>query len=359
MFVKSVLRILIGLIFIISGFVKAVDPVGFSFKLEEYFSAAVFNMPFLESYALAISIFVVALELLLGVALLIGFRIKKTLLILIALCVFFAFLTFYSAYFNVVTDCGCFGDALKLEPWQSFWKDIILLVGLLFLWRGYSKAESSRGSEKGKWIAMGLGLLVTVFIVCFGIKSEPLIDFRDYKVGTDLKAEKQKLKQNPAQYQTVYTLKNRKTGEVKEVSQDAYIADASYWSEGSDWKIEQSATKQELVKKGYESEVLKFRIENKKGEDITPLILDAEHVVLLFSYAPQNLSQQDLQEAQNAVRGHPLVYGVSTSLQTFSDLENTTMDPTAIKTIARSNPFVLVLHKGKIVVKKPISEYSK
>ncbi|MHA6727304.1 BT_3928 family protein [Chryseobacterium sp. A301] len=357
MFLKSFLRILIALIFLVSGFVKAVDPVGFSFKLEEYFSPAVFNLPFFESYALVLSILVVALELLLGLALLIGLRLRQTLLILIALCVFFAFLTFYSAYFNVVTDCGCFGDALKLEPWQSFWKDIILLAGLLVLWKGYSTQHSTKGSEKWKWIAMGAGLLCTVFIVCIGIKSEPLIDFRDYKVGTDLKAEKRKLTESPAQYQTVYALKNTKTGEEKEVSQDAYIADAAYWSEGSVWEIQKDATRQELVKKGYESEVLKFRIENKKGEDITPSILEAEHVVLLFSYAPQDLSPQTLKKAQDLVRGHPLVYGVSTSLQTFSDLENTTMDPTAMKTIARSNPFVLVLHKGKIVVKKPIDEY--
>ena len=359
MILKSLLRIIIALVFIASGFVKAVDPVGFSFKLEEYFSPAVFNLPFFEPYALAISVFIVVLELLLGLLLLFKLKLRFTLGVLIALCVFFAFLTFYSAYFNVVTDCGCFGDALKLEPWQSFWKDFALLVGLLLLWKwNKTKSETdSLNANKVLWGLFGLGTLATLVVVAIGLSSEPIIDFRDYKVGTDLKNEKQKLAADPAQYKTLYTLKNTKTGEVKEVAQDAYINEPSYWEEGSPWEIQKENTKQQLVKKGYESEVLKFRIEDQNGVDITPAILEAEHVVLLFSYAPQALSSDALKAAQDLVRGNPLVYGVSTSLNTFSTIQNTTMDPTAIKTIARSNPFVLVLHKGKIVEKKPVDEY--
>ena len=128
---KRILRYIIAIIFIISGFVKAVDVKGFSFKLEEYFSPDVFNLPFFEKYTLEIAVFVVALELILGLMLLMKVKLKTTLLSLIALCVFFAFLTFYSAYFNKVTDCGCFGDAIKFTPWQSFWKDMALLFGLL------------------------------------------------------------------------------------------------------------------------------------------------------------------------------------------------------------------------------------
>jgi uncharacterized membrane protein YphA (DoxX/SURF4 family) len=85
-------------------------------------------MSFLENYALELAVFVVALELILGLMLLMKVKLKTTLSALIALCIFFAFLTFYSAYFNKVTDCGCFGDAIKFTPWQSFWKDIALLL---------------------------------------------------------------------------------------------------------------------------------------------------------------------------------------------------------------------------------------
>ena len=127
--IRNILRIVVAIIFIISGFVKAIDTVGFSFKLEEYFSSSVFNIPFLEQWSLQLAIFVVAFELILGLTLLLKIKLKETLALLILLCVFFAFLTFYSAYYNKVTDCGCFGDAIKFTPWQSFYKDIILLVG--------------------------------------------------------------------------------------------------------------------------------------------------------------------------------------------------------------------------------------
>ena len=144
---KHILRILIALIFIASGFVKAVDVIGFSFKMEEYFAPGVFNIPFLEKQAVLLAIFMVVLELVLGFLLLIKVRLKVTISLLIAMCVFFGFLTFYSAYFNVVTDCGCFGDALKFTPWQSFWKDIVLLVGLIILYF-LSRNELNEPEEK-------------------------------------------------------------------------------------------------------------------------------------------------------------------------------------------------------------------
>jgi uncharacterized membrane protein YphA (DoxX/SURF4 family) len=162
---KRILRYIIAIIFIISGFVKAVDVKGFSFKLEEYFSPDVFNLPFLKN-TLEIAVFVVALELILGLMLLMKVKLKTTLLSLIALCVFFAFLTFYSAYFNKVTDCGCFGDAIKFTPWQSFWKDMALLFGLIVLWFLNKKSETLT-NEKGclkNFLWLGILLLLTLFI---------------------------------------------------------------------------------------------------------------------------------------------------------------------------------------------------
>jgi len=104
-------RFFVGALFIFSGFIKLNDPLGFSYKLQEYFAPEVLNLEFLSPYALLISIILVIAEVLLGIALLIGYRKKVTLWLLLAMIVFFTFLTFYSAYFNKVTDCGCFGDA--------------------------------------------------------------------------------------------------------------------------------------------------------------------------------------------------------------------------------------------------------
>ena len=129
-------RIFVGVLFIISGFIKLNDPLGFSYKLQEYFGEDVLNLEFLIPYALGISVIVVVFEVVLGVFLLIGYKPKFTVWSLLAMIIFFTFLTFYSAYFDKVKDCGCFGDALKLTPWESFTKDLVLLVLILILFFG-------------------------------------------------------------------------------------------------------------------------------------------------------------------------------------------------------------------------------
>jgi uncharacterized membrane protein YphA (DoxX/SURF4 family) len=116
-------RFIVGVLFIISGLIKANDPLGFSYKLEEYF--AVFGWDFFKPMALSLSVAITVFEIICGVAVLIGSRMRLFAWLLLLMILFFTFLTFYSAYFNKVTDCGCFGDALHLTPWQSFSKDII------------------------------------------------------------------------------------------------------------------------------------------------------------------------------------------------------------------------------------------
>lgn len=359
---KNILRIIIAIIFIISGFVKGVDPVGFSFKLEEYFSPSVFNIPFLEKQALILAIIVVVFEMVFGFLLLIKSQLKFTLSMLIALCVFFAFLTFYSAYFNVVTDCGCFGDALKMEPWQSFWKDIFLLAALLiiyFLYRNeFHKPEEKTNFKK---YLSAFAFMSMVFVINWGITHEPVIDFRHYKIGTDLNIEKQKIDQDPSEFKTYYSLKNEKTAEVLEVNQDEYVNDKKYWEEGSPWLIEEGKTTSKLIKQGYESEISKFKPETADGIDLTDEILKAPKALLIFAYDPKsaNINVLAQAEAKLSQQKDGLVLGISTDPNTFKTIKNAVMDGTAIKTIARSNPFVLTLEKGKIVDKRSAEDYIK
>ena len=359
---KNILRIILAVIFIISGFVKGVDPVGFSFKLEEYFSPSVFNIPFLEKQALILAVIVVVFEMVFGFFLLVKTQLKFTLSMLIALCVFFAFLTFYSAYFNVVTDCGCFGDALKMEPWQSFWKDIVLLAGLLivyFLYRNEFNEPEDKTNFK-KYLS-AFAFMTMVFVINWGITHEPVIDFRDYKVGTDLKIEKQKIDKDPSEFKTFYTLKNEKTGGVLEVNQDDYVNDKKYWEEGSPWIIQEGKTTSKLMKQGYESEISKFKPETADGIDLTDEILKAPKAILIFAYAPKNANINVLAQAEAKLsqQKNVLILGVSTDPNTFKTIKNAVMDGTAIKTIARSNPFVLTLQKGKIIDKRSAEDYIK
>ena len=130
--VTQISRILVGTLFIFSGFVKLVDPIGSQYKFQEYFSEAVLNMEFLIPYALLFAIVLIVAEILLGVMILIGYKSKFTVWSLLLLSLVFLFLTWYSAYYNKVTDCGCFGDAIKLTPWETFYKNVIL-IGLILI----------------------------------------------------------------------------------------------------------------------------------------------------------------------------------------------------------------------------------
>src|SRR5579872_3618455 len=156
-----VCRVLVGLLFIFSGLIKINDPLGFSYKLEEYFE--VFHMTFLDSFALSLSIILCTLEVVLGFAILIGVRSVLIAWGLLLLIIFFGFLTFYSAYFKVVQTCGCFGDAIPLTPWQSFSKDmaLLLLVIVIFVNRKKIQPLFSKG--------MGDNLLIGSIVVAFGI----------------------------------------------------------------------------------------------------------------------------------------------------------------------------------------------
>lgn len=353
---KHILRYIISLIFIASGFVKAVDLKGFSFKMEEYFAPSVFNLPFLEKYALGFAIVMVLLELVLGFALLMKIRLKQTIYALIILCIFFGFLTFYSAYYNVVTDCGCFGDAIKFTPWQSFRKDIILLLGLLILAILYRKREESEVVRFGKLPVLGVFVLIMIFVMYRGIAHEPMIDFRAYKIGTDLLKEKEKIAKNPSEYKTFYSLKNLKTGEIKKVNQDDYI-NQNYWKD-TNWKIEDGKTTSEIVKKGYESEISKFKIEDVNGNDFTSEILNEPRATLIFTYKPKEADSDLLNKIETKILAEKAkVFGVSTQPDFYKQIPNFQMDEVAIKTIARSNPFVLVLEKGKITEKMSAKDY--
>lgn len=187
--IYEIARYAVGGLFIFSGLIKVNDPVGTAIKLEEYFDVFAYDIaPFFAWFipaALFLSVFLSVLEIVLGVALIVGYQMKATAWSLLAMIIFFTFLTFYSAYYNKVTDCGCFGDAIKLTPWESFTKDIILLflIGLIFINKDRYRSIFSKWFQQLKVIG------ATVFFVIFAIytiRHLPLIDFRAYAVGNHL-----------------------------------------------------------------------------------------------------------------------------------------------------------------------------
>jgi len=179
----NIARVLVGVLFIISGFIKANDPLGFSYKLDEYF--VVFHMEWLSSISLALAILICAAEIGLGVATLMGAKMNFTAWSLLLMIVFFTFLTFYSWYFNKVTDCGCFGDALHLTPLQSFEKDLVLLALILLIFaqrRHIMPLLGQTASTVVSWLGFAGSMLFS--IQCY--RHLPTIDFRPYKIGANI-----------------------------------------------------------------------------------------------------------------------------------------------------------------------------
>lgn len=183
-------QVLVGALFILSGWIKTNDALGFSYKLEEYFAvfeARLFGIPFgaLNPTALAQAMGIAILEVVLGVLLLLGLFGRTTTWTLMVLIVFFTFLTGWSAITGSVTDCGCFGDAVKLTPWQSFLKDVILLglIGYLFIHRGQLQPTLPRRVGMALAAVVAVGITVYTFHALYHL---PPVDFRPYKVGANL-----------------------------------------------------------------------------------------------------------------------------------------------------------------------------
>ncbi|WP_108866706.1 BT_3928 family protein [Aquimarina aquimarini] len=345
-------RIFVAALFLFSGFIKLNDPLGFSYKLQEYFGEGVLNLEFLIPFALLISVFLVIFEIILGVTLLLGYLSKFTVWSLLLMILFFTFLTFYSAYFNKVTDCGCFGDALPLTPWESFTKDLILLVFILILFFGRKYITPLQPVTAHKWIVFAS------FTACLGfayyvLMHLPALDFRAYKEGTNIQAGME-IPEGAPEAVFEYLWKFNVNGEEKIITT------------GGDYpKVEGDFIEVETktVEEGYEPPIHDFSIE-KGGEDYTAKFLEKENVIIIVAY---NISKSET-EGFHAIKeitdkaksqGYEVI-GLTASMpediakkqeQFGLGFDFYTTDETALKTIIRSNPGVMKLKKGTIIEK--------
>ncbi|MEY8869205.1 BT_3928 family protein [Meridianimaribacter flavus] len=352
-FIVNVSRLLVGALFIFSGFIKLNDPLGFSYKLQEYFSYDVLNIPFLEPYALGISIFVVIFEVVLGIFLLIGYKPKFTVWSLLAMIVFFTFLTFYAAYFDKVKDCGCFGDFLKLTPWESFTKDVILLVLILILFFGVKHIKPIFG-KLGLTVASLLSFIACLWFAYHVLMHLPVFDFRAYKIGSNIQ-DNMTIPEGAKKPVMEWTWLFDVNGEEKE-----FVTNGSYPTvEG---KLISYETK--VIEKGYEPSILDFSIESD-DEDLTTQFLEEDHLVMITSYSLESAEVDGLKKLKSvsdkAIENGYTVIGLSASgndvkAQIKKDYDLNfdfyLCDEKVLKTIVRSNPGVLVLEKGTVLQKE-------
>ena len=340
-----VLLFLVGGLFIFSGLIKVNDPVGTSIKLEEYFD--VFSndiagfFQYLEPFALPIGVFLVVLEVTLGVMLILGVKSKFTVWSLGAMILFFTFLTFYSAYFNKVTDCGCFGDAIKLTPWESFYKDIILLVLITILL--IFQDDLPRYSPKWTKVTVVIALVSSLILSIFAIRNLPFIDFRAYKIGVDIPRAMEP--SSPL----LYTYVMKKGGETVEF--DQYPSDESYEF------VEMNLKNPEALPK-----ISDFAVWNDSG-DYSAEMFTGNKLVILVSNMPK-MSSSNLEQIDALVinlNNTPVeVVLVAAAAQEEVDslissrgwgITGLQADATVVKTMIRSNPGIMVLKEGVVIGK--------
>ncbi len=352
----------VGILFIFSGLIKANDPLGFGYKLQEYFE--VFHINFLNGWATGIAVLLCVLEIVFGALLLFG--IFKNLVVkgLLATIIFFTFLTFVSAAFKVVTSCGCFGDAIPLTPWQSFSKDIVLLLLIVYIYINRELIQPI--TEKAK-LQNGLFALVFAASLLFGVFTYnylPIIDFLPYKVGSNIPENMRIPEGAPVdEYLIMYDLKNKKTGETQTMSDKDYMS-KEVWKD-ENWEVVGSPSR-ELIKKGYDVKIKDLMITDASGTDYTKEITENPYYSLVVVAYNLNETNEKAIAATNALALNAAEqFNIRTVLLTSNSAQDADRfskrlklfmevfyaDAVPLKSMVRANPGILLLKNGTIVDK--------
>jgi len=368
--VKSIIfwsaRILVGLLFIFSGLIKLNDPIGFSYKLDEYFE--VFHLVFLNPFSVFFSIFLCAIEVILGLLLLAGLYAKKVAWGLFLLIVFFTFLTFYSAYFEVVKTCGCFGDAIPLSPWQSFSKDLILLLLIVYIFIHKKNLMPLINQERAKKYFSFTAIVAPILFGLYTYTFLPIIDFLPYHIGADIpKSAVIPGGASQNEYQINYTLKHKKTGEQKIMTDKEYLKTKIY--ENPDWELI-SSSDPILVKKGFEPKIKDLNIYDGQGVTYTAEVFENPYYnLVVVAWNLSNTKEKAIGDINAIAINAAENFNIRTSFLTSSSAHDAQIfakkmklmpdifyaDAVPLKSMVRSNPGLILLKNGVIIDKWPSS----
>jgi uncharacterized membrane protein YphA (DoxX/SURF4 family) len=347
--IRIISRVLLGMIFIFSGVVKAIDPLGSAYKFHDYFQA--FNLSFLNDLTLPLAILLCTAEFLAGFSVLTGLRQKTGIWVVMILMVIFTPLTFILALTNPVSDCGCFGDAIHLTNWETFWKNIVLIIPAIILFKGRKQAEDQFKTTTSCVILAGAAVLFITFSV-FNLRYLPVIDFLPYKKGVKI-ADKMVVPDGVAVdlYRTTFIYE--KDGHKKEFTLDNYPSNDTTWK-----FIDQKSV---LIKKGYQPPIHDFIITSPDGTDITKNILsDPGYSVLMVSGKLEAAKDKRITSgfdlgkycAENGIKFYILTSTGTDATKSFNNgLEFCSVDETTLKTMVRSNPGYILLKDGIITGK--------
>jgi uncharacterized membrane protein YphA (DoxX/SURF4 family) len=341
---REIARYLVGGLFIFSGLIKINDPIGTAIKLEEYFEVFAQDFaPFFEQFvpaALFLAVFLSVLEVILGVAVLLNHRMPITSITLIVMIIFFTCLTFYSAYFNKVTDCGCFGDAIKLTPWQSFYKDLVLLVLIFVIFFNFPNYKEYL-STKLQNIIMTIVTVGATAIALLAIWYLPFIDFRSYKIGNDIR----QLMQPEEAGKYVYVMEK----DGKEIEMETYPSEPGY-------KLIEAKL---LNPDKAVAKISDFGVWNDEGE-FTEDILSGIKLIFIFHDVSKtnrkNVGQMKDLAVASGMQTWILTSSGYDAFEAFRHEEQLALpfyysDATVLKTMIRSNPGIMLFKDGVVLGK--------
>jgi uncharacterized membrane protein YphA (DoxX/SURF4 family) len=348
---RTVFRILVGLIFVFSGFVKGVDPLGTVYRMDDYFIA--FGTTWAMPMSLYFSIFLCTLEFVIGISLLLNLKIKWSSWILLPVMTFFTILTLFDALYNLVPDCGCFGDAVRLTNVQTFIKNLILMgfVIPIFIWRKKYKPAVPSWAQN---LALALFAAAFITMAVYAYRHLPLIDFMKWKAGNSVN-------NTPSQPIKFYvTFRNTATGETHEYLAPNYPWNDSVWM--SQWVfVSQRAADENALN------AMTLRIEDETGADMTASFLGIpDHHFIAVSYDLEKADPKALRKLESLYQvaseeGYSFIALTSTLPETVALIKEKYKmempfyyaDDAILKTMVRSNPGLILLYNGVVVKKWP------
>lgn len=350
---KSISSVIVGVVFLFSGFVKGIDLLGSTYKFTDYFVA--FGLPSLESLSLPLAFFLSASEFLIGVALIFRARMLIFSWISMLFMGFFTILTLVIAITNPVSDCGCFGDALIITNWETFLKNVILLLLVINVFMFRNKFRKFFPEPALEWGLLTIVMFVFISVSLYSYNHLPVFDFRPYHVGANIPEKMSYPPDAPIdEYEII--LVYEKDGKLEEFTLDNMPDHTWHWVE----------TKSTLIKKGYEPPITSLMMERLyDGTDMTEHVLTDEGLTLLLISHDLNKANVSRQENINKfseyamIRHHKFYCLTASPVNTINEfIENhnaayefLSTDDITLKTIIRSNPGLILLREGTILAK--------
>ena len=348
--IAEICRIILGVTFLFSGTVKAIDPVGGAIKMEDYFNA--FGFSFFNPIALFASINLSAVEFVLGICIIMAVYRKLTTICMLAFMAFMTLLTLYLAIFNPVHDCGCFGEAIIITNWQTFFKNVLILFPASVVTFIYYKKLTPIYTYKVYWFAVLFGYFFSVGFSYYNYYNLPIMDFRPYKNGANIP---QLMSFPEGALQDEYHFVYEKNGKKEAFTPETAPVDDPAWT----------FVESKLIKQGYVPPITSFELYDKNEDNIAEEILAEENgVFLLIAPSLEKANEKNIDEINNiydySVENRLKFYCVTSSTieginawinNTGAEYPFLTADDVTLKTIIRSNPGLVLLKSGTILKK--------